>query len=84
MLMSRIQNMMSAIVDSNRARKDFIADRVLQLVGDYGSGEDNQWDKNYEQNIVINGFSQLKASEFFVFRKMEMPETDNHPLCGCA
>ena len=32
----------------------------------------------------INGFSQLKASEFFVFRKMEMPETDNHPLCGCA
>ena len=34
--------------------------------------------------FYFNGFSQLKASEFFVFRKMEMPETDNHPLCGCA
>ena len=30
------------------------------------------------------GFSQLRALEFFVFRKMEMPETINHPLCGCA
>ena len=30
------------------------------------------------------GFSQLRALEFFVFRKMEMSETINHPLCGCA
>ena len=29
-------------------------------------------------------FSLLRASEFFVFRKMKMPETINHPLCGCA
>ena len=29
-----------------------------------------------------SGFSQLKALEFFVFRKMIMPETGNHLLCG--
>ena len=28
------------------------------------------------------GFSLLRALEFFVFRKMEMPETKTHPLCG--
>ena len=35
-----------------------------------------------ERTGYRSGFSQLKALEFFVFRKMIMPETGNHLLCG--
>lgn len=33
-------------------------------------------------SVFIIGFSRLRTLEFFVFRKMEMSETKNHPLCG--
>lgn len=36
----------------------------------------------WEERLFRYGFSQLKALEFFVFRKMIMPETGNHLLCG--
>lgn len=45
------QNMMSAIVESNRTRKDFIADQVLRMVGYYTAS--SQWNAQKEQEIVI-------------------------------